>query len=238
MIEIQNIRKKFKQLQVLNGVSISLSPGSVTALVGPNGSGKTTLMKSIVGLVRPDSGTIHLDGELVSANPDVRNKMGYMSQVARYPENLSPLELIAMVRGIRKQQTEIAEELFSEFQLHEHLKKPMRSLSGGTRQKVGAVLAFMYEPRVLLLDEPTAGLDPLVTQRLKNRIRHVADNGSSVLITSHVIAEIEELATRIVYINEGVIMYDGSVQNLLSSTGHSNLPAAIAAIMEKGGGVQ
>lgn len=238
MITINSIEKRFRTLHVLKGVSATLASSSIAAIIGPNGSGKTTLMKSIVGLVRPDSGTITVNEISAIDNPACRVNIGYMSQVARYPENLTPTELITMVRAVRGGLHDIADELVREFQLADHLNKPMRALSGGTRQKVGAVIAMMFQPTTLLLDEPTAGLDPIVTERLKDRIRSVRDSGATVLITSHVLSEIQELADRIIYLHEGSIAYDGSVDDLLAQTGHHSLGKSIASIMAAKGAAQ
>lgn len=236
MITISTVSKSFHRLQVLRRVSATLPPASVTAVIGPNGSGKTTLMKCIVGLVRPDEGTIDVDGIAAIDNPLARTTIGYMSQVARYPENLTPSDLIGMVRGVRAGMPDIADELIADVQLEPHLHKPMRALSGGTRQKVGAVIALMFRPTTLLLDEPTAGLDPVVTERLKDRIRAMRDAGTTVLITSHVLSEIQELADRIIYLHEGRVAYDGSIDDLLHRTGHTALSRSIASIMSTDGG--
>lgn len=238
MIAISSIDKRFRSLHVLKDVSATLASSSITAIIGPNGSGKTTLMKSIVGLVRPESGTITVNSISAIDNPACRTDIGYMSQIARYPENLTPTDLITMVRAVRGGVLDIADELISEFQLNKHMSKPMRALSGGTRQKVGAVIAMMFLPKTLLLDEPTAGLDPIVTERLKDRIRSVRDHGATVLITSHVLSEIQELADRIIYLHEGSIAYDGSVTELLEKTGHNSLGKSIASIMTSSGGHQ
>lgn len=237
MIRIDHLHKSFRALHVLQGVSVVLPTGSVTAIIGPNGSGKTTLMKSIVGLVQPDSGTITVDGVSTINNPESRATIGYMSQVAHYPENLTPRDLVNMVRGVRKSNAnDISDELIKDVQLHGHMDKPMRALSGGTRQKVGAVLAFMFRPTTLLLDEPTAGLDPVVTERLKERIVRVRDEGTTVLITSHVLSEIQELADRIIYLHEGCVIFDGMVNELLARTGHDVLSRAVASIMSHSNG--
>ncbi|MBC8125155.1 MAG: ABC transporter ATP-binding protein, partial [Candidatus Kapabacteria bacterium] len=168
-----------------------------------------------------------------------RTTIGYMSQVVHYPENLTPSDLISMVRGVRPKGTvDIADELTEDMQLNGHMNKPMRALSGGTRQKVGTVLAFMFRPTTLLLDEPTAGLDPVVTERLKERIISVRDSGTTVLITSHVLSEIQELANRIIYLHEGQPIFDGTVDELLARTGHVVLSRAVASIMNPNGRVE
>jgi len=234
MIEVNHLTKSFNKQTVLRDVSLTFANATVTAVIGPNGSGKTTLMKSIVGLVRPDKGTITLDGISTLAEPAVRSRIGYMSQVARYPENLSGKDLINMVRGLRPHtHTDLAEVLIDEMELSFHLTKPMRALSGGTRQKVGAVLALMFSSAALLLDEPTAGLDPIVTERLKDRIAHARAEGASVVITSHVLAEIQEIADRIVYLHEGNVVYDGTLNDLLDKTEQQSLSRAVIVLMRQ-----
>lgn len=232
MISITDIDKRFRAQHVLRSVTATIPTGSVTAVIGPNGSGKTTLMKCIMGLVRPDSGSIMVNGTSVIDNPTCRQSIGYMSQVARYPDNLTPLELITMVRSVRKGQADSADELIDLLQLKQHLSKPMRTLSGGTRQKVGAVLAFMADPSTVLLDEPTAGLDPISSERLKARVRASQAAGATILISSHVLSEVQELADRILYVHEGCIAYEGTMQELLDRTGERALGRAIASVME------
>lgn len=233
MITITDINKRFRALQVLRGISVVIPSGSVTAVIGPNGSGKTTLMKSIMGLVRPDSGSIMINGVPVADNPECRKGIGYMSQVARYPDNLSPRELISLIRDVRKGQADTADSLIDLLQLEQHMSKPMRTLSGGTRQKVGAVLALMFSPSTILLDEPTAGLDPLSAERLKEQVRISQSHGSTILISSHVLSEVQELADRILYIHEGRVAYDGPVKRLLEQTEQLSLGRAIASMMNE-----
>jgi len=234
MIVVNHLTKAFNKQTVLRDVNLTFANATVTAVIGPNGSGKTTLMKCIVGLVRPDKGTITLDGISTLAEPAVRSRIGYMSQVARYPENLSGKDLINMVRGLRSHShPDVADELINDMQLSSNLAKPMSALSGGTRQKVGAVLALMFSPAALLLDEPTAGLDPIVTERLKDRIAHARSEGASVVITSHVLAEIQEVADRIVYLHEGIVVYDGTLTDLLDKTEQQSLSRAVIVLMRE-----
>lgn len=235
MIEISNLNKHFGDHHVLKNLSLEFPSGSVTAVIGPNGSGKTTLMKSILGLVSPNEGSIKVNGIQAINNAESRESVGYMAQIARYPENLTAQEVIDMVRGLRKRDVGAAmKELIDRFDLTPHLNKPMRALSGGTRQKVGAVIALMFKPEALLLDEPTAGLDPIATESLKSEILSCRERGATVLITSHILTEIQELANRVVYLHEGNIVYDGNIQALLERSGTDSLPKAIASMMGSG----
>ena len=170
MIRIENINKRFKKLHALNGINAQFKKGQVISLIGPNGSGKTTLIKSILGLVKPESGNIYFNDESISETVEYRNHIGYMPQIGRYPDNMKIGQLFQMIKNIRSQK-EWDEELFYRFKLDTILDKSMKALSGGTSQKVSAALAFLFNPDVLILDEPTAGLDPLSSEILKEKIQ-------------------------------------------------------------------
>ena len=142
MIKIKNIRKRFKKLQALSDIDAEFNKGQVISLIGPNGSGKTTLIKCILGLVRPDEGTIYFNDLLISEKVDYRKDIGYMPQIGRYPDNMKIGQLFHMLKNIRKIDKPVDEELYYKFKLDTILDKPMRTLSGGTRQKVSAALAF------------------------------------------------------------------------------------------------
>ncbi len=161
MIRIENINKRFRKLQALNNINAEMKKGQVISLIGPNGSGKTTLIKFILGLIKPDSGNIFFNDVSISESVDYRKQIGYMPQIGRYPDNMKIGQLFKMIKNIRNDEKKLDEELYYKFRLDTILDKPMRTLSGGTRQKVSAALAFLFDADVLILDEPTAGLDPL-----------------------------------------------------------------------------
>ena len=232
MLEIHSLTKRFGPLSVLKGIDLVVAPERVLALVGPNGAGKTTLIKSVLGLTRPDGGTIALDGA-PAADDACRARIGYMPQVARFPENLSARELIAMLVDLRGADVERDEALIDAFALAPHLDKPLRALSGGTRQKVNAVLAFLFRPALLVLDEPTSGLDPVASGILKDKVRAERDAGRAVLLTSHVMSEIEELADDVAYLVDGSVAYAGPIADLLQETGHARLERAVAHLMTR-----
>jgi len=205
----------------------------VTAIVGPNGAGKTTLMKTILGLTRSDGGKILVDGERVGDDPAYRSHIGYMPQIARFPENLSARELIAMLRDLRGDASPIDDDLIARFRLDDQLRKPLRVLSGGTRQKVNAVLAFLFRPELLVLDEPTSGLDPLSSGILKEKIADVRDAGRTVIVTSHVLSELDAMADDIAFLVEGRLRFAGSAHDLKLETRQLSLERAIAHVMEE-----
>lgn len=231
MVVVHSLSKRFGRLEVLKGVSARFEPGRVTAVVGPNASGKTTLMKSILGLVLPDAGEVTIDGANVRGDPGVRRRVGYMPQEPRFPDNLRVTELFALVQDLRGERPAGLGELIDLFDLGQHVDKPVRSLSGGTRQKASAVLTFLFEPRVLLLDEPSAGLDPVASSRLKDRILAERAGGATVLLTSHVMSELEELADEVLFLLEGTVRFRGTLERLRALTGETRLERAVARLM-------
>ena len=227
MIRIENINKRFKKLHALNGISTQFNKGQVISLIGPNGSGKTTLIKSILGLVKPESGKIYFNDVPITETVDYRKNIGYMPQIGRYPDNMKISQLFKMLKNIRPEK-EWDEELFYRFKLDTIVDKSMKALSGGTRQKVSGALAFLFNPDVLILDEPTAGLDPLSSEILKEKILSEKDKKKLILITSHVLSDLEDLTTDVIYMQEGKIMFTKSMTELKQETGEEKLGKAIA----------
>lgn len=233
MIEVRGLRKRFGALRVLDGVDLSMRPGRVTAVVGPNGAGKTTLIKCVLGLANPDAGSISVDGTPANADGQYRAAIGYMPQIARFPENLSASDLFAMMRDLRGSAAR-DEELIETLGLREQLHKPLRVLSGGTRQKVNAALAFLFAPSVLILDEPTSGLDPVSSGIVKDKILAERAKGRTCVLTSHVMTELEALADDIAFLVDGRIAFSGAVNLLKRMTRQLSLERAIAQVMEGG----
>jgi Cu-processing system ATP-binding protein len=236
ILVIDGVTKRYGKLPVLQRVDLAIARGRVTAILGPNGAGKTTLIKTILGLTSPDDGTIALDARTLRDDPGARAMIGYMPQIARFPENLTGAELIAMLLDLRGPEATIDRELVDRFRLQGALTKPLRALSGGTRQKVNAVLAFLFTPRLLILDEPTAGLDPIASGVLKDKIREERDRGKTVLLASHVMTELEELADNIVFLLDGTARFAGSVADLKRRTRQLNLEHAAAQLMRESAG--
>jgi Cu-processing system ATP-binding protein len=234
MIQIRGLSKRFGVAPALCAIDLSIVRGRVTAIVGPNGAGKTTLMKTLLGLTRGDDGKILVDGERIGRDPSYRARIGYMPQIARFPENLTAAELIAFVRDLRGNPADVDEDLIGRFQLDGQLGKPLRVLSGGTRQKVNAVLAFLFKPDLLVLDEPTSGLDPVSSAILKDKILEARAAGSTVIVTSHVLSDLDALADDIVFLADGQVAFAGPVHDLKVATRQLSLERAIAQVMLEG----
>lgn len=233
MISVKQVDKKFGNLTALDQVSLELQAGKSYALIGPNGSGKTTLIKSILGLVIPTSGDIVFDGESIMRDWKYREKIGYMPQIGHYPDNMRIGQLIDMMKNIRQGNPKLDEELIDAFKLYKMYDKRMHALSGGTRQKVSAALAFLFNVPVLILDEPTAGLDPVAAEILKDKILHEKHKGKLIIITSHILSDLDELATEMIYIFEGKVQYNNTIEQLKQETNETRLNKAIATLIRQ-----
>ena len=233
MIAIKNITKKFGKLEVLQNINLKFQKGECIALIGPNGCGKTTLIKSILGMVLPDSGEIIFNEKSILKEFKYREDIGYMPQIGRYPDNMTIGQIIEMIKEIRNSDAVLDEDLVKAFQLEKMFSKQMRTLSGGTTQKVSATLAFLFNPNVLILDEPTAGLDPLASEILKEKIIKEKENGKLILITSHLLSELDDMITQIVFMQEGKVHFHKSIADLLESTGEVKISKAIAKILKE-----
>jgi Cu-processing system ATP-binding protein len=232
MIEIKNLSKKFGKLEVLKDVQLQCNNGECIALIGPNGCGKTTLIKCILGMVLPDKGEIKFDDVSIQHQYLYRNQIGYMPQIGRYPENMSIGQVLEMIKTIRKSPESFDEELLNSFKLPQIFDKKMSTLSGGTTQKVSATLAFLFNPKVLILDEPTAGLDPIAAEILKEKIIKEKQKGKLILITSHLLSELDELISQIIFMQDGNVVFHKNIEVLKEETGEIKISKAISKIMK------
>jgi len=232
MINIKNLHKKFGKLVVLDDLNLAINKGGVFAILGPNGSGKTTLIKSILGMVIPNKGEILYNGKSVLKQWEYRKDLNYLPQIANFPANLSVIELIKMVKNLRNSPTK-EDELISLFGLTPFLKQKLGNLSGGTKQKVNIVLTFMFDNDLIILDEPTTGLDPIALIYLKDLIKKAKENGKTILITSHIMSFVEEISDEIVFLLDGKIYFKGSIDEIKTQTESSTLEIAIANLIKK-----
>jgi len=232
MITINNLEKSFGKLKVLKGVNLFLEDSQVYAFLGPNGSGKTTLLKCVLGLVRADRGEIIVNGHQVKKDWTYRDEIGYLPQIAHFPENLKVAELFSLVRDIRRKKVDEM-ELVRYFNLDAALDKKLKSLSGGMKQKVNAILALMFDPKILIMDEPSVGLDPTSHIKLKDIILEKRKQGKTILLTTHILSDVEELADQVIYLMDGKILFQGSPEELMSSQKEVRIDKAIAKLSER-----
>ncbi len=230
MIQVTNLNKRFKKNHVLRDLNLELNQPGITALLGPNGSGKTTLVKSILGLVITDTGQILYDSKETKGQFLYRHQISYLPQIARFPENLTGRELLQLMKSIRPNPVK-EEMLLNLFELHKELDKKMSEMSGGTKQKFNLVLCFMYDAPTIILDEPSTGLDPLALIALKAYLIEEKKKGKQILLITHILNLVEELADNVVFILDGKIYYQGGIKELIEKQQVQNLEIAIANIL-------
>ncbi|EZH71916.1 copper ABC transporter ATP-binding protein [Aquimarina atlantica] len=232
MIKIDNLHKNFGKNQVLKGVDLGITEGGIFAILGPNGSGKTTLIKSILGMVIPDKGDIFIDDTPIKKSWKYRHQIDYLPQIANFPANLTVKELIRMIKDLRNKPGDDA-ALVTSFQLSPFLDKKLSNLSGGTKQKVNLVLTLMFDSPLIILDEPTTGLDPIALLELKKIIQKEKVKGKTVLITSHIMSFVEEVADEIVFLLEGKVYFKGNIDTLKEKTKETDFEHAIANLLKE-----
>lgn len=232
MIDIKNLHKRFGKLTVLDGLDLEIKKGGIFAILGPNGSGKTTLIKCLLGMVIPNQGEITINNKSVLKKWDYRNNLNYLPQIANFPSNLTVFELLKMVKNLRPKEAN-EKELIDIFGLNEFLQKKLGNLSGGTKQKVNLTLAFMFDSDLLILDEPTTGLDPIALIHLKELIIREKEKGKTILITTHIMSFVDEMADEIVFLLDGKIYFKGTGDDLKKQTNIDNLEHAIASLISK-----
>ena len=229
MISIKGLSKSFGKNKVLKELDLEIAPKGIIAVLGPNGSGKTTLIKCILGMVIPEKGSISIAGKNIKNKWAYRKDIEYLPQIANFPGNLKVKELVHMIKDLHQGSTN-DEQLIDLFGLKPFLNKKLSTLSGGTKQKVNIVLTFMFDKPLIILDEPTTGLDPRALIHLKELIQYEKENGKTILVTSHIMHFVEEVADEIIYLLDGKIYFKGSVKDLKEKTRQKNVEHAIAAI--------
>ena len=230
MLTLKNVSAGYNGFDVISNINLNISEGENLCILGPNGCGKTTLIKSILGMVIPNKGTITVLGENIKKGSDYRHKIDYLPQIANFPNNLKVKELITMIKDLRGN-VDLDQELISLFKLEPFLDKKLGNLSGGTKQKVNLVLTFMFDSPLVILDEPTSGLDPISLLRLKKLIQSEKAKGKTILITSHIMSFVEEISDEIVFLLEGKIYFKGTITELKDKTNQPDFEHAIASIL-------
>ncbi len=234
MITASHLTKSFGRLKALDDFSVSMARGQSVLLIGPNGSGKTTFIKCLLGLVIPEKGELTLDGGSLLEKPDLRRMIGYMPQIGRFPDHLKVGQIIEMMRGIRRGSHERTDEdLIEAFEIGKLAHKPARTLSGGMRQKLSACLAFLFDPDIFILDEPTAGLDPVAAEILKEKVRAVRERNKLVLLTSHILSDLDDITSDVMHLIEGRLQFYRPIAGLMEEHGETKLSRVVARIMRE-----
>jgi ABC-2 type transport system ATP-binding protein len=211
-VEVEGLTKSFGRLRALDGVSLRLREGEVYGLLGPNGSGKTTLIRSLLGMVRPDSGQVRVLGRLM---PDraVLARVGYMTQAAALYPDISVVENVRFFAAINGAVEARVGEALRFVDLEDRKDSVVATLSGGMRTRVSLACAVVHRPALLLLDEPTVGVDPELRRRLWDQFRGMAAEGTTILVSSHVMDEAER-CDRLGLIRAGRLLSEGTVEEL------------------------
>ncbi len=230
-IRVQGLEKAYDELRVLRGVDFDVARGSIFALLGSNGAGKTTVVKILSTLLKPDAGTAAVDGFDVVAQPaDVRKSISLTGQFAAVDEILTGRENLVLVARLRHLDGvgRIADDLLARFNLTDAADRRVSTYSGGMRRRLDIAMSLIGEPPVIFLDEPTTGLDPQSRIEVWNRVKELAEQGTTVLLTTQYLDEAEQLADRIAILHEGRIIANGTLAELKRL-----LPAAKVEYVEK-----
>jgi Cu-processing system ATP-binding protein len=232
MLALRDLRKNYGHVCALDDVTFEAPEGQVTAVVGPNASGKTTLMKVILGLVRPGRGEVLWRGEPLHGREGFQRLLGYMPQAPNFPTNLTAAEVARIVAELRGEGMSQFEALAAEFRLQPFWSRQIGTLSAGTRQKLSAVLALGVQAPILILDEPTVGFDPAAAVVFRRLMRKRRDAGATILFVSHLIQEVETIADRIVFIEEGKVRFSGTRSELTERSGAHSLEEAVQSFFD------
>ncbi|MEI7607152.1 MAG: ABC transporter ATP-binding protein [Rhodospirillaceae bacterium] len=225
-VALSGVAKRYGALTAVAGVDLTLRRGECIALVGHNGAGKSTLIKLMLGLIRPSEGTVRVLGEDPAASRAVRGKagIGFLPENVAFPPAMTGLELLAFYARLKGEGTGGLCDLLACVGLAEAGRRRVGTYSKGMRQRLGLAQALLGEPRVLLLDEPTTGLDPELRRQFYEIVRTLRDGGATVLLSSHALTELEERADRVVVMNRGAMVACGTMAEL---RGQVDLPVRI-----------
>jgi len=218
-LSVRGLSKAFNGLRAVDGIDLTIRKGEVYGFLGPNGAGKTTTIKMILGLVTPDAGTVRISGRDLSREPhEIKRRLGYLPErVAMYP-NLTAIQTLRFYAKLKGQPTEGLDELLASVGMNEFADRRVGTFSKGMVQLVGFAQSLIGRPEVLILDEPTTGLDPNWTRQVKDRIKEANRAGTTVFFSSHILSEVEELASRVAILNRGKVVAEDLVAALRGRT--------------------
>lgn len=237
VLEIDNVVKSFDGVTAVDGLTLSLTCGEVTGFLGTNGAGKTTTIKMLLGLLRPDSGSVRVFGQ-DPVEASSRNRIGYMPEIAYYYPYLNARELLAFYGGVcgmdRKTIRERTDELLEAVGLADAAKRPLKTYSKGMLQRAGIAQALLNDPDLLILDEPFTGLDPLARIQFRELLGKLRTAGKTIFFSSHELGETELLCDTVAIMKQGRCIYQGPVSGI-AGDGGGNLERLFLGVLEKGG---
>ncbi|MBV7317234.1 ATP-binding cassette domain-containing protein [Shewanella sp. NIFS-20-20] len=236
MIQVTDLSKRIGEVQALDGLSFSAQDGQITGLLGPNGAGKTTCLRTIFGLLQPDSGMAEVEGINVQQSPlAAKQQLGLFPDPFGLYERLTPREYIgffAELSGLNRQQAKIATQtVITDLQLDEIADRRCKGFSQGQRMKTALAQAIVHRPRNIILDEPTRGLDVMSTRVLRGMLKDLRDQGHCVLFSSHVMQEVAALCDQVIVMARGKVVAVGSPSELCQQTGHDSLEEAFIQLI-------
>jgi sodium transport system ATP-binding protein len=240
MIDVRDVSKSFKLVKAVSGLSFAAEDGHITGLLGPNGAGKTTTLRMLSGLTRPDLGEVLVDGMDVGKNPQiVRQFIGMLPHTPGLYQRLTAREHIdyfGQLRGLTKEKVELrTTELSDMLDMTRIIDRRTDGFSQGEKMKVAQACALVHEPRNVILDEPTNGLDVMSTRAVRSLIRSLKDQGHCILFSSHIMQEVAALCDTVVIIAQGRVMASGTPQELLERVGTTDLEEAFLSLASTGG---
>jgi ABC-2 type transport system ATP-binding protein len=217
LLETQHVKKYFATQKAVDGISFSVAPGSIFGLLGPNGAGKTTLLRMITGILYPDSGDIIFDGKKFDPLKDIE-RIGYMPEERGLYKKMKIGEqalYLAQLKGLSKTEaTRLIKDWFGKLEMESWWNKKVEDLSKGMSQKLQFVTTVLHNPKLIILDEPFSGLDPVNSNVIKDEIFKLAKNGATVIFSTHRMEQVEEICDHIVLVNKGQKILDGTVKNI------------------------
>ncbi|MCF1427948.1 MAG: ATP-binding cassette domain-containing protein [Shewanella sp.] len=236
MISVNNLYKRIGDVQALNGLSFTAKDGQITGLLGPNGAGKTTCLRTVFGLLRPDSGTVEVEDINIVHHPTVaKQQLGLFPDPFGLYERLTPREYIsffAELSGLTRQQAKAAtEKVIFDLKLDDIADRRCKGFSQGQRMKTALAQAIVHRPRNIILDEPTRGLDVMSTRVLRGMLKDLRDQGHCVLFSSHVMQEVSALCDQVIVMAAGKVVAVGSPAQLCAQTGHDTLEEAFIQLI-------
>lgn len=229
MIEIIGLSKSYGKKAVLSGLNAKFEEGMIHGILGPNGCGKTTLIKSMLGLVHIQAGQVLLNGVALK---NCREKVSWLPQHPEAPRNTTPEELFKFIEDLRGEKAVFKETLIQEFDFKKEMEKPLKALSGGNFQKCFLIATLMFDVPLIILDEPTVGLDPVAAARFKKILGERAHK-ATILLISHITSEIEQLSDKVHFLLEGRWAYSGYVKDLEAQTGFKDFESSIVHVLSQ-----